>query len=30
MVDLACNPKMLIHKIGSSSLFSTTLIWSNF
>lgn len=26
MVDLACNPKMLIHKIGSSSLFSTTLI----
>jgi hypothetical protein len=26
MVDLACKPKMLIHKIGSSSLFLTTLI----
>jgi hypothetical protein len=29
-VDLACKPKMLIHKIGSSSLFLTTLIWSSF
>ncbi len=29
MVDLACKPKMLIHKIGSSSLFLTTLIWSS-
>jgi hypothetical protein len=29
MVDLACRPKMLIHKISSSSLFMTTLIWSS-
>jgi hypothetical protein len=26
MVDLACKPNMLIHKIGSSSLFLTTSI----
>ncbi len=29
MVDLACKPNMLIHKIGSSSLFLTTSIWSS-